>query len=126
MENPMTSQSELKAIRDKLENMLAVLSGSRHDTRDLVLERSTDLSDAAQSEVAVDLAVQNLNQKWELSKSIEGALERISAGDYGHCASCGGAIHDKRLQAIPWATLCMSCQARQEAQQKLLDWPRAA
>jgi DnaK suppressor protein len=126
MEDPMTSQSELKAVRDKLGNMLAVLSGSRHDTRDLALERSTDLSDVAQSEVAVDMAVQNLNQKWELRKAIEGALDRISAGAYGRCASCGGSIHSKRLQAVPWATLCVGCQARQEAEQRLLDWPRAA
>lgn len=43
---------------------------------------------------------------------IDHALERIDAGTYGRCIACGTAIPAQRLQAVPWATLCVPCSAR--------------
>jgi DnaK suppressor protein len=43
-------------------------------------------------------------------KMIEEALDRIEAGDYGICLSCEEPIPAKRLQALPWAKHCVSCQ----------------
>lgn len=45
---------------------------------------------------------------------IDDALERIEAGTYGTCAVCGGAIPEGRLEAIPYATLCLDDKRRQE------------
>lgn len=42
---------------------------------------------------------------------IDGALERIAAGRYGICSTCSGAIPPRRLEALPFATLCVSCQS---------------
>ena len=42
------------------------------------------------------------------------ALERIDAGSYGDCESCGTPIGKMRLQAFPRATLCMTCKQKQE------------
>ena len=42
------------------------------------------------------------------------ALERIDAGTYGTCESCGAPIGKRRLQAFPRATLCVPCKQRQE------------
>jgi DnaK suppressor protein len=47
-------------------------------------------------------------------KSIEQAIQRIDRGDYGSCRRCDEEIHVKRLMAIPWATLCLQCQAELE------------
>lgn len=38
------------------------------------------------------------------------ALERIEQGTYGFCAECGEAIGFKRLEVLPAAHLCVSCQ----------------
>jgi RNA polymerase-binding protein DksA len=38
---------------------------------------------------------------------IEAALKRIDDGTYGTCARCGKPIGEERLEAIPWATLCI-------------------
>lgn len=38
---------------------------------------------------------------------IDTALERIAAGTYGTCGKCGGAIAPERLEAHPWAALCI-------------------
>lgn len=42
---------------------------------------------------------------------IDNALERIADGSYGMCANCSSAIPPRRLEALPFATLCVSCQS---------------
>ena len=37
------------------------------------------------------------------------ALQRLDAGTYGKCASCGGGISAERLEAVPTATRCIDC-----------------
>jgi DnaK suppressor protein len=43
---------------------------------------------------------------------IDAALVRITAGTYGRCQACGGAIGSQRLRALPEARLCLACTAR--------------
>ncbi|AMN66960.1 TraR/DksA C4-type zinc finger protein [Psychrobacter sp. P11G5] len=38
---------------------------------------------------------------------VENALSRIENGTYGECEVCGKPIEEKRLEALPYATLCM-------------------
>ena len=45
---------------------------------------------------------------------IDDALWRIEDGTYGTCAVCGVAIPEERLEAIPYATLCVADRRRQE------------
>ena len=41
---------------------------------------------------------------------IEAALDRLESGTYGRCASCGEQIPSARLEAMPAATVCVSCK----------------
>lgn len=43
------------------------------------------------------------------------ALERLDAGTYGVCTNCGREIDPRRLEALPYVTLCIDCQAAAEA-----------
>ena len=43
----------------------------------------------------------------------EAALGRIDDGTYGKCAVCGRQIPDERLEAVPWATLCIDDARKQ-------------
>jgi RNA polymerase-binding protein DksA len=52
----------------------------------------------------------------KLIKQTNDALAKIDAGTYGVCDHCGGAIPDARLQALPYATLCIACQSRLETE----------
>ncbi len=45
---------------------------------------------------------------------IQHALERINDGSFGICVDCEGPIRLKRLQALPWASLCIQCQEQAE------------
>lgn len=43
---------------------------------------------------------------------IEHALERIDAGQFGVCESCGNPIEAARLEVVPYATRCGACGGR--------------
>ena len=47
-------------------------------------------------------------------EKIEASLERIEEGTYGTCEECGVKIPKTRLNAIPYATLCVKCASQQE------------
>lgn len=38
---------------------------------------------------------------------VQHALSQIESGTYGECEVCGEAIEEKRMEALPYATLCM-------------------
>ena len=44
---------------------------------------------------------------------IDAALERIENGTYGTCANCGNEIPEERLEALPYAMLCIDCKRRE-------------
>jgi RNA polymerase-binding protein DksA len=45
----------------------------------------------------------------DLLHKVENALIRIEKGEYGQCESCGNDIPTARLDALPYATLCVDC-----------------
>ena len=47
-------------------------------------------------------------------RQIDTALARLHAGRYGFCSSCSDPIPLARLRALPFATLCVPCQERDE------------
>jgi DnaK suppressor protein len=49
---------------------------------------------------------------------VERALERLDAGTYGICERCGKPIAPARLDALPFATLCIDCKALDDQQRR--------
>ncbi len=60
------------------------------------------------------MAIANQQQTSDMLKGIELALRRIDGGSYGDCLECGEAIAYARLQAQPFANLCIDCQSASE------------
>jgi len=54
----------------------------------------------------------------ESLNEVEHALQKYEAGTYGLCDSCGQPIEQARLEAIPQASLCLSCKAQQAKETK--------
>jgi DnaK suppressor protein len=48
----------------------------------------------------------------KLLREVQDALRRIDQGTYGVCYECEEPISSKRLDAVPWAKFCVSCQER--------------
>lgn len=47
-------------------------------------------------------------------QQIEEALQRMDEGTYGTCENCGRPIGNERLEALPFTTRCVACQAQAE------------
>lgn len=97
-------------IRQQLQNKLAELAGARALRKELVTEWSSDPMDQVQSRQDLDLTVHAIDSTWKTRKAVETAMELLETGEYGVCLDCGEDINPKRLEAIPWTTLCVSCQ----------------
>lgn len=61
-------------------------------------------------EQAKELALHQNAQR--LLDQVEGALVRLDQGSYGFCERCGKEIDPARLEALPYAALCLRCQQR--------------
>lgn len=54
-----------------------------------------------------------LEQLEEQLLDVNRALNRIEEGTYGICTNCGQPIQAERLEALPWADLCIDCQRKE-------------
>ncbi len=70
-------------------------------------ERAKEMED---SEVVDALG----NEARDEVRKISAALERMEQGSFGVCLACGGAIHDARLEAYPYARHCIDCANEDE------------
>ena len=52
-------------------------------------------------------------QAKDVLAEVEHALKKYEAGTYGVCDLCGRPIEPARLEALPQASLCLECKARQ-------------
>jgi RNA polymerase-binding transcription factor DksA len=57
-----------------------------------------------------DLALRD-HERAQLAQ-VEAALQAIEAGTYGTCRVCGRPIASGRLEAIPWALVCIDDAAK--------------
>jgi DnaK suppressor protein len=118
----LVAKRDLQAYRRRLEAELAELRGQRAD-----LEESTEASLAdATGEVGFDEEFADtgsftfererdlslVDNAKDLIDKVEHALARMDGGRFGTCEACGGAIEAERLDALPYATLCLA-DARQ-------------
>ena len=101
-------------IRIELEQKLSDLRGASSIRHELITERSNDPMDQMQSRQDLDLTVRTIDTTWKTKKAVELALKLLRTGEYGTCQECGEAINPKRLEAIPWTTLCVACQEAQD------------
>ncbi len=74
------------------------------------VSREADLVD-----IAVAVRVQEVNlllaaQNEQKIRSIRFALENVKEGNFGTCLVCEEPISQARLNAVPWAVRCVSCE----------------
>ncbi len=108
-------RAELSALRGRL---LATAEGIIPDE-----EASGEINTAAGDQHLADHASDMLEREmdWTLEENaehilseIDDALARIDDGTYGRCAVCGEEIPAERLDAVPYATLCVKDRRLQE------------
>jgi DnaK suppressor protein len=95
------------ALRKALAGDLSLLKELRDQQGGDVVDAALD---TAQDEISSQLAEV---ESRELA-SIEKALDRMRHGNYGLCEGCSTKIPIARLNALPYATLCIDCQRLEE------------
>jgi RNA polymerase-binding transcription factor len=80
-----------------------------------------DVAIRAEPDDEGDVAIQNYSTDWAAAAldrarrtltEVDAALARIKAGRYGVCDVCHMSIPRARLEALPWARLCVNCAER--------------
>ncbi len=117
-------KGQLIAERARLMNELGYMESRllRNTPRDASGDLSGyayHLADAGTDSDEREKAAQLTSAEGRLLAEIDAALERVDAGTYGLCASCGGDIGYKRLAAMPSATRCIACKEKEERSARL-------
>jgi DnaK suppressor protein len=84
----------------------------------LKIERTPDALDEVQFAAARELSTRHLEREAGLLREVRAALDRIADGSYGVCPNCEEEISQKRLKAVPWATLCIDCQEESDTNRR--------
>lgn len=64
------------------------------------------------------LELRNRDRERRLIKKINETIDKIKAGEYGYCESCGIEIGLQRMQARPTASLCIDCKTLEEIRER--------
>jgi DnaK suppressor protein len=111
--------------RDALRKALA---GDLSMLKELSDQTGGDVVDAALDSVQDEINSQLAEVESRELARIENALERMREGQYGACEGCGCNIPLARLNALPYATLCIKCQRESEREGSTMsadvDWGR--
>ena len=73
-----------------------------------------DLADIASDDIDRRMIEAIGSQDLKRLKLIDSALTRIQQGKYGLCMKCGKKIPKDRLEAIPYALMCIECKTAEE------------
>jgi DnaK suppressor protein len=113
--------ADLKVYRAALEEMRTRLRGDVSTMADAALRKTRSESSGDLSSMPIhmaDIGSDAFEQEFTLSlmategetlELVEQALDRIRTRKYGTCEECGGVITKKRLEAIPFAPMCIRC-----------------
>ena len=104
-----TSLLELKA------EIVSNLAASSEDFKEIVEGMDPkDLADIASDDIDRKMIEALGSQELKRLKLIDSALTRIEQGKYGQCMKCGKRIPLDRLEAIPYAVMCIDCKTADE------------
>jgi DnaK suppressor protein len=109
----MTPNSQL--VKQLLESKLKEIANPLRRRDSIEVHRNADLADATQQAIEREIACRNLDRNALLARDVRAALDRLADGSYGFCIECDGPIPEKRIAAVPWTALCLSCQEKREA-----------
>ncbi len=115
----MFSKSDLTLFAEKLVSkraqLIEVVQRSENYGREIAGGREAqDLADRASSSYTKEFLFNKSSSDRIFLQQVDEALLRVKSGSFGECTRCEELIRRKRLEALPWARLCFSCQQKAE------------
>jgi DnaK suppressor protein len=109
-------KKRLEEEKERLEEQVADYERVLEEARmtESSSDRSPDPGNAEASSMKLEYAKElSIEQNTlDLLSKANRALERVDAGTYGICESCGKSIPIERLEVLPYSTVCVECAAR--------------
>lgn len=114
----MELQIDLEHMQKRLRKRQKVLS------EQVEIERKktepSSLANPDRADLAYDYAYRSrrlslLEQLEDQLSEVNKALKRMEEGTYGFCTNCRKAILPERLEALPYAELCIDCQRKESS-----------
>ncbi len=104
--------------RRRVEHALATLRDEHRGSLDEEVEEigasDNHLAETATATLGREIDYTLGENSGQVLAAIDSALKRIDEGTYGTCGSCGEQIRYERLEATPWASLCIDCKRKAE------------
>jgi DnaK suppressor protein len=114
-------QKRVKAYRDRLllkkQEILETYNKNKSYGKEADGEATQDIADKAANSYTKEFLFSLSNTERDLLQLVDEAIARIESRRYGVCTVCEDDMNLKRLEAVPWARLCLACQEKQESGQ---------
>lgn len=109
----------LLSLREKLVGKVdymqeEALKKSRQDASGDLSNVPIHMADVGTDNYERELMIELIQNGEDSVRNIDDALERIEEGTFGICEACEKKINRERLKAVPYASLCISCQREEE------------
>ena len=104
-----------KSLVDHKREIVNNLLASNDDFKEIVEAMDPkDLADVASDDMDRKMIEAIGSQDLKRLRMIDAALTRIQHGKYGLCMKCSKKIPHPRLEAIPYALMCVECKTAEE------------
>jgi len=102
-------------LQDEKSEIINTLVANNNEFKEIVDGMDPkDLADIASDDIDRRMIEMLGSQELKRLKMIESAQTRIKQGKYGHCIKCDRPIPPERLEAIPYALMCIDCKSEEE------------
>jgi len=104
-----------KSLMELKREIISKLLVSNDDFKEIIEAMDPkDLADVASDDIDRKMIEAIGSQELKRLRLIDSALTRIKQGKYGLCIKCGKKIPHERLEAIPYALMCIECKTAEE------------
>ena len=116
MDSKERKKYKMMLLKKKQEiiHKIGQISQAYNETKEVEFGIAQDVVDKAESSYTKEFLFSLSDAEREQLLLIDEALKRIERGSYGTCQMCRKNISKKRLDVIPWASLCADCQQKEE------------
>jgi DnaK suppressor protein len=107
-------RERLVALRARIQGESTQIEDDAMNDHSKTTSIPTDMAELGSDNADQDVSFSLLQNDNETLDQIEAAIQRIDDGSYGRCKACGEPIPQPRLDAIPYAALCVQCASQGE------------
>ena len=110
--------TERAKLAEEIKTIAREASTSPRDASGDLSAYTVHMADMAADTYDRELSMNLVSSEQEILYQIDDALKRLDDGSFGICQQCSQPIAMSRLKAVPYASLCITCQRAKEQQHK--------